>query len=345
MHVLLVGGTGLISTGITRQLVASGHEVTTVTRGETDAEIPDGVREVRADRTDYGAFERRMRELDPAPDAVVDMVCFSESDAESAVRAFEGRVDRFVFCSTVDVYHRPPPSNPVTEDAPRRPPVSDYAAGKIAAEDVFFAADGDAFDATVLRPWSTYGESGTLLHTFGTDSSYVSRVREGRPIVVHGDGTSLWGPCHRDDVARAFVAAVEADAETVAGEAYHVTSEETITWNQYHERVAAALDAPDPDLVHVPTDVLRVVAPDRTEMLRDHFQYSTVFDNAKARRDLGFEYTVDFETGVERTVEWLDANDAVEPVPDDAFEDRLAAAWRESTDDFVASFGTAGADE
>ncbi|MDS0294156.1 NAD-dependent epimerase/dehydratase family protein [Halogeometricum luteum] len=342
MHVLIVGGTGLISTGITRQLVASGHDVTTVTRGETDAEVPDEVREIHADRTDYDAFERTMRGLDPAPDAVIDMVCFSEADAESAVRAFEGRTDRFVFCSTIDVYHRPPPSNPVDETAPRNPPVSDYAAGKIAAEDVFFAADGDAFDAVVVRPWSTYGEGGTLLHTFGTDTSYVSRIREGRPVVVHGDGTSLWGPCHRDDVARAFVGAVEADAEAVAGEPYNVTSEETMTWNQYHRRVAEALDAPDPDLVHVPTDVLRAVAPDRTEMLRDHFQYSTVFDNAKAKRDLGFEYTVDFVAGARRTVEWLDERDAVDSPDERAFEDRLAAAWRESTDEFVASFGAEG---
>ncbi|SFR52070.1 NAD-dependent epimerase/dehydratase family protein [Halogeometricum limi] len=338
MHVLVVGGTGLISTGITRQLVDAGHEATIVTRGETTADVPD-VREVRADRTEYEAFERRMRELDPAPDAVIDMVCFSAEDAESAVRAFENRVDRFVFCSTIDVYHRPPPKNPVTEDAPRNPPVSDYAAGKTAAEDVLFGADGDVFDVTVLRPWNTYGEGGTLVHTLGTDSSYVSRIREGRPIVVHGDGTSLWGPCHRDDVARAFVGAVEADAETVAGEAYNVTSEQTMTWNQYHEHVANALDAPAPDLVHVPTHVLRSVAPDRTRMLRDHFRYSTVFDNEKAKRDLGFEYTVDFETGVRRTVEWLDDHDAVEEPDGRTFSDRLAAAWRESTDSFVASFG------
>lgn len=338
MHVLLVGGTGLISTGITRQLVESGHDVTTVTRGERDADVPDGIREVHVDRTDYEAFEREMRELEPAPDAVIDMVCFSEDDAESAVRAFEGRVDRFIFCSTIDVYHRPPPSNPVDEGAPRNPPVSDYAAGKIAAEDVFFSADGDAFDVTILRPWSTYGEGGTLLYTFGMDTTYISRVREGRPIVVHGDGTSLWGPCHRDDVARAFVGSVEADAETVAGEAYNVTSEETMTWNQYHRRVAEALDAPDPDLVHVPTNVLRVVAPDQTEMLRDHFRYSTVFDNSKAKRDLGFEYTVDFRTGARRTVEWLDERDEIDALGEREFEDRLAAAWRESTDEFVASF-------
>jgi nucleoside-diphosphate-sugar epimerase len=336
MDVLVVGGTGLISTALTRQLVAAGHDVTVYNRGETTAEIPATVSVVNGDRTDFDRFEAQMHDIDPAPDCVVDMVCFTPEAAESAVRAFAGRIDQFVFCSTIDVYHRPPPRNPVTEDAPRAPPVSDYAAGKAAAEDVFFAADGEAFDVTVVRPWNTYGESGTLVHTFGTGSSYVDRIRRGAPVVVHGDGTSLWGPCHRDDVARAFVGAIGTDA--ARGEAYNVTSEETMTWNQYHRRVAAALDAPDPDLVHVPTDVLRSVVPERTEMLRDHFQYSTVFDNAKASRDLGFEYTVEFETGVRRTVAWLDDHDAVEPMQTDSFVDELVEAWRETTDRFVASF-------
>ncbi|RDI72278.1 NAD-dependent epimerase/dehydratase family protein [Halopelagius longus] len=335
MHVLVVGGTGLISTGITRQLVDAGHEVTVYNRGETDAAIPDAVSTLRGDRTDFDRFEVRMRELDPAPDCVIDMVCFTEAEAESAVRAFRGRIDQYVFCSTIDVYHRPPPRNPVTEDAPRHPPVSDYAAGKAAAEDVFFEVDGEAFDVTVLRPWNTYGEGGTLVHTFGTGSYYVDRIREGAPIVVHGDGTSLWGPCHRDDVAAAFVGAV--GNEDAYGEAYNVTSEETMTWNQYHCRVASALDAPEPELVHVPTDVLTAVAPERTRMLRDHFQYSTVFENEKAKRDLGFEYTVDFETGVRRTVEWLDERDAVDSLETEPFEDELVAAWREATGEFVAA--------
>jgi len=207
----------------------------------------------------------------------------------------------------------------------------------IAAEDVFFDAhDPGEFEVVVIRPWNTYGEGGTLVHTLGTDSSYIDRIREGNPVIVHGDGTSLWGPCHRDDVARAFVGAVERPG--VGGRAYNVTSEETMTWNQYHERVAAALDAPEPDLVHVPTEVLREVAPDRTRMLRDHFRYSTVFDNGRAKADLGFRYTVGFEEGVSRVVSWLDAHDAVEPWDADPLSDDLAAAWRESTDAFVAGF-------
>ena len=333
MRVLLIGGTGLISTGITRQLVDAGHDVTCVTRGETDADLPAAVEFVRGDRNDTDRLETVAREVDA--DCVIDMVCFGAEQARDAVEAFAGRVDQYVFCSTVDVYHRPLDRNPATESASREPGVSEYGRNKAAAEDVFFDADGEAFATTVVRPWSTYGEGGTVLHTLGDGSYYVDRIRKGKPIVVHGDGTSLWGPCHRDDVAAAFVGAV--GNEDAFGEAYHVTSEETITWNQYHRRVASALDAPEPELVHVPTDQLRAAVPDRTPLLENHFRYSTVFDNAKARRDLGFEYTIDFEAGVRRTVAALDERDAVDPW-DSENDDAIVDAWRDSTESFVAQF-------
>ena len=330
MNVLLIGGTGLISTGITRGLVAAGHDVTCFTRGETDPSVPESVKFVHGDRDDHDRFVAQVDDLDV--DCVVDMVCFTPDQAERAIEAFAGDIDQYLFCSTIDIYARPPERNPITEEAAREPDVSQYGADKADAEDRFMAVDGKAFAATVIRPWSTYGEGGTILHSLGTDTRYIERIRAGEPIIVHGDGTSIWGPCHRDDVARAFVAAIgNPDAY---GEAYHVTSEETITWNQYHHRVARALDAPEPDLVHVPTDQLVAAVPDRTGMLEDHFQFSTVFDNTKARRDLGFRYSVPFETGVKRTVGWLDAHDEIDD-EDDPVYDRLVEAWRESTDSFV----------
>ncbi len=338
MHVLVIGGTGLISTGITRQLVADGHEVTVYNRGETEADIPESVSQLAGDRIDTEGFANDVADGDFG--CVIDMICFDPDTARDAVETFAGEIEQYIFCSTVDVYDRPSERNPITEDAQRHDDehfVSDYGLNKTLAEDVFREAhDRGDFAATIIRPWSTYGEGGTVLHTLGTDSYYVDRVREGKPIVVHGDGTSLWGPCHRDDVAGAFVNAV--GNESAYGEAYHVTSEEVITWNQYHRRVAQALDAPEPDLVHIPTDVLAEVAPDRTGMLLDHFRYSTVFDNSKAKRDLDFEYTVSFEEGVRRTVDAMDERDGVDSWETEPFEDELIESWRESTATFVESF-------
>ncbi|WP_435319237.1 NAD-dependent epimerase/dehydratase family protein [Haloarchaeobius sp. TZWSO28] len=331
MDVLIIGGTGLISTAITRQLVETAHDVTVATRGETEATLPDAVTHVTCDRNDSDRLAEVAEAV--APDCVIDMVCFTPEQAREAVDAFAGST-QYVFCSTVDVYHRPTASVPSTEDATREPGVSEYGRNKAAAEDVFRDAHGDAFAATIIRPWSTYGEGGPVLHTLGLGTYYIDRIRQGKPIVVHGDGTSLWGPCHRDDVARAFVNAV--GNETAYGETYHVTSEEVMTWNQYHEAVARALDAPDPELVHIPTDVLSEVVPDRTGMLRDHFQFSTVFDNSKARRDLDFEYTVPFEEGVRRTVAWLDEHEEIESW-DSETDDQLIRAWRDATDGFVSA--------
>lgn len=335
MNVLVIGGTGLISTGIVRQLVADGHDVTAFHRGETDAELPGSVEHVTGDRTEYDAFESRMADIDA--DCVIDMVCFDPADAESAIRAFEGRIEQFVLCSTESVYSRPADSLPIAEDAPRSPP-TDYGVKKARCEDLFMEAHREgAFETTIIRPWSTYGEGGTILHSLGSDTAYIDRIRRGKPIVVHGDGSGLWGPCHRDDVARAFVESV--GNERTYGEDYLVTSEEVMSWRVYHRKVAEALDAPEPDLVPIPTDVLLEVAPERTELLADFLQYSTLFDNSKAKRDLDFEYTVDWASGVERTVGHLDEHDRIDDAEDDPFQDRLIEAWRGSRGEFLASFG------
>lgn len=334
MDVLVIGGTGLISTGIVRQLVGDGHDVTAFHRGETDADLPGAVEHVIGDRTEYDAFEDRMADL--APDCVIDMVCFDPADAESAIRAFEGRVEQFVFCSTESVYSRPADSLPIGEDAPRSPP-TEYGTKKARCEDLFMEAHREgAFETTIVRPWSTYGEGATILHTLGSDTAYIDRIRRGKPIVVHGDGSGLWGPCHRDDVARAFVNSV--GNERAYGEDYLVTSEEVMTWRVYHRKVAEALGAPEPDLVTIPTDVLLEAAPERTDLLEDFLQYSTLFDNSKAERDLDFEYTVDWESGVERTVAYLDEHDRIDDAEEDDFEDRLIEAWRDSRGEFLESF-------
>ncbi|SFR93472.1 Nucleoside-diphosphate-sugar epimerase [Halomicrobium zhouii] len=331
MHVLIIGGTGLISTGITRQLVDSEHEVTCFTRGESDARVPETVDFVHGDRDERADLTAARDEVDP--DCVLDMVCFSPDQAEQAVDVFADEVEQFVFCSTVDVYHRPLDTNPVQEDAPREPPVSDYGADKAECEDIFMAAHnrGD-FETTIIRPWCTYGEGGTVLHTLGQGSYFLDRIRQGKPVVIHGDGQTLWGPCHRDDVARAFVNAV--GNETAYGEAYHVTSEENITWGQFYETVADVMDAPDPEFVHIPTEILAEAVPDRTGMLLAHFQFSTVFDNSKARRDLDFEYTITFEEGVRRTIEWLEERDEIDDW-DSENDDEIIAAWRDATGSFL----------
>jgi len=335
MDVLILGGTGLISTAITRQLDATGHDVTVCNRGESDAAVPESVDHVRADR--FGdEFPARVSGTDP--EVVIDMLCFSESDAELAIEAFEGRIEQYVLTSTIDVYRRPVDANPVSESAPRRPSTSTYGANKAAAEDAVRAAhDRGAFAATIVRPWTTYGPhgNGNLCHTFGVDTTYLRRLRDGEPIVVHGDGTGLWGPAHRRDVAGAYVGAVGNRA--AYGETYNVTAEAVPTWNEYYRTLADALGAPEPELVHVPTGVLLEIAPEKTDFLSDHGRYSTTFDTGKARRDLGYEQSISLERGAREVIAYLEERDAITS-EGDAFIDALVADWRGQRDDFVREF-------
>ncbi|HMN29126.1 MAG TPA: NAD-dependent epimerase/dehydratase family protein, partial [Caldilineaceae bacterium] len=258
-------------------------------------------------------------------DCVIDMVGYLPADGESVVRAFRGRVGHFLFCSTVDVYRKPATRYPYTE-AEAYGGLNAYSRRKVQIERTLLAAHHPSdFPVTIIRPAYTYGEGRGPLHSLGGRTTYIDRIRKGLPIVVHGDGSSLWVCCHRHDVAQSFANA--AGQSHTFGQCYHTTGEDWMTWNQYHERVAAAIGAPSPTVVHIPTDLLGKVAPKRAAIDVENFQFNNIFDNSAARNDLGFTYTISWEEGVRRMVDWLDAHNRVETSADDPFDDRLIAAW------------------
>ena len=328
MRVLIIGGTGLISTAITRFLVERGDAVTLYNRGQTKADIPKGYDTITGNRKDYAAFEAQMAASGNF-DAVIDMIGFVPGDVESAVRAFQGRIGQFIFCSTVDVYTKPARRYPVREDAERQPmPSFPYAYNKEKCERLLEAAHerGD-FPVTIIRPAHTYGEGRGLIHSFGLGGAYYfNRIRLGKPIITHGDGSSLWAACHRDDVGRAFAEAV--GNERTFGEGYHTASEEPMTWNQYHQTVAQAMNAPEPELVHIPTDVLFEIAPKEAEWCRENFQYNNIFDNTAAKTDLNFRYTIPFVEGVRRIVAWLDVRGRIHDKDEPEIYDKIIERWR-----------------
>jgi len=334
MKILIIGGTGLISTAISRQLLEAGHDLTLYNRGETKPRLPEGYRTIIGDRKDFAAFEAQMAEAGEF-DCVIDMVCFEPKQAESDIRAFKGRIGQLIFCSTVDVYTKPPKTFPVTESHERHA-LSDYGRDKAKCEDLFMAAHQDGhFPVTILRPASTYGEGGNIIHTFGWDTYFLDRIREGQPIIVHGDGEALWVSCHIEDVARGFVNAI--GNEQAFGKAYHLTGEEWQTWNQYHDRLAEAIGAPKPALVHIPTDVLVRISPEHTMITYLNFQYTNIFDNSAAKSDLGFEYTIDWKTGAKRTYDWLVENDKIEDWRSFPLYDRVLANYKKQCNELVAS--------
>ncbi|NLN69563.1 MAG: NAD-dependent epimerase/dehydratase family protein [Chloroflexi bacterium] len=334
MNILIIGGTGLISTPISRQLLAAGHSLTLYNRGQTESRLEGAFTHIRGDRNNLTTFEEKIAACGPF-DCVIDMVCYQPEQAESTIRALAGRVGQFIFCSTVDVYTKPPSTFPVLESHPRES-LSDYGREKAACEDLFMAAHhAGHFPVTILRPASTYGEGGPIIHTFGKRTSFLDRLRQGKPIIVHGDGESLWVSCYVDDVARAFVNAV--GNETAFGEAYHLAGEEWQTWNQYYERLALAIGAPKPKLIHIPADILVRISPEGTMVTYLNFQYTNIFDNSAAKRDLGFEVTVDWLTGSKRTYDWLEAHQRIEDWQSFPLYDQIIDEYRQQCNKTIAN--------
>jgi nucleoside-diphosphate-sugar epimerase len=327
MRILIIAGAGLIGSAIVRRLLDRGHAVTAVDR-VGPSRLPPGVASLTVDRRDFASFEAAVAGSGPW-DAVIDMICFRPDEAESAVRAVRGHTAHYIMTSTIDVYRKPASRYPYTE-AEGFGGLGEYARGKVACERILWAAheQGD-LPLTVIRPGATYGVGHGPVHILGA-RFYADRLRRGKPIVVHGDGSSFWPSCYVDDTAGAFEGAV--DNVATIGRAYHVTGEEWVTWDQHHRIVAEAIGAPPPTLVHIPTDVLARLAPDRTDWVVDNFRFNNLFDNSAAHRDLGFQTTVPLREGAARWYAALEAAGGIEDSDLDPFEDRLIALWSRHVD-------------
>ena len=347
MHVLVVGGTGLIGSAITRQLLARGDQITLFTRGRTPARFAHGdspgpagaagaagahdaagspgdvqpgpglqrLRWLHGDRRDALAFEAAVRVAaeEDAFDAAIDLIGCAEEDAHSIVRALGGLCPQLVFCSSVAVYAAPAACYPIHEDEPLRP-AGAYARGKATCEDILLTAHarGD-LPVTILRPAQTYGEGAVPAHVFGRRGGVLHRLRSGQPVLLPGDGTALRVACYVDDVAAAFVGAL-GSARTL-GRAYNVAGDEWLTWNDYTALLATAAGGPSPTVVYVPTDVLARAAPAWARPLIERDQYNAIYDNAAAKADLGFHYRTHAADGLRRTVAWLDRRGLIQPAP------------------------------
>jgi len=324
MNVLILGGTGLISTAIVDQLVARGDEVVLFNRGKTPRRIPASVPVIHGDRWDYPAFEAEMAKH--RFDAVIDMVAFAPENAGSLLRAFTGRVRHLVLCSTVCVYGGPMTRLPASDDEPHRP-VTRYGRNKSAIESALLAANGkDGLYTTVIRPSFTTGEGHSAMGAYMFDESTADRVRKGLPLIVHDGGSAAWAIAHVSDVARAFVNAL--GNERAYGQAYHVTSDEHTTWEGVFRALQEAVaGSRSSRLVGIPTDWLYAVAPRRSIGVRFIYRYPSVFDNAKAARDLGFRTTVSLVETFRRQLAWMEASGTVTRAEDEPYEDVLIDAY------------------
>ncbi len=334
MKVLIIGGTGLMSSGIVKALQARGADLTVFNRGRTDDRL-GAVRRRQGDRNDCAAFERTMAGAGNW-DVVIDMICFRPDQAESALRAFTGRCGHFLLCSTVCTYGNTQTVVPTLETTPQAPH-SAYGRDKVACEQLLLKAQADGrMNVTIFRPSHTYGPGGNVINNLGWAPTFVDRLRKGRPIIVSGDGHGLWQSTYSEDVGVGFAHA--AGRSKCFGEAYNIVGDEVVTWDDYTRRTAAAIGAPAPRIVHVPTDFLLAADRPRFVALEEIFRFHGVYANAKLKRDVPeYRPAMPFEEGVRRTVAWMDQHRTIADADSDPQEDRLAEAWERALAEATAS--------
>jgi len=305
VKLLFVGGTGNISTACVARAVEVGHDVTVLNRGRTASRLRSPVHVVAGDRDD-GAFLRQVAE-EGRFDAVVDFVAFRPEQVAAAIEAFSGRTGQYVFISSTSAYEKPVVRYLITEETPLLNPFWEYARQKIACEERLWRARQEAgFPVTVVRPSYTYGETWVPSGFGGQDYTVVDRMRRGRPIVCHGDGTSLWVMTAASDFAVGLVGLLGQDR--ALGEAFHITSDEVLTWQAIYRTIAQAAGA-ELAMVHVPSELIAAMYPERGGSLLGDKAWSVVFDNAKIRRFVpDYRPRLTFAEGMARSIAWFDAD-------------------------------------
>jgi nucleoside-diphosphate-sugar epimerase len=327
LKVLVLGGTGVISSAVVRRAVEVGHAVTVLNRGRSAVEAvhtpPEGVRTLQADVRDTSAVRDAVggEEFD----VVASFFAFVPDHVRSDLDVFAGRTGQYIFISSASAYQTPPARLPVTEATPLRNPLWQYSRDKIACEDLLVSRYRETgLPMTIVRPSHTYDATSV---PFDGAWTVVDRMRRGVPVVVPGDGTSLWTLTNSRDFARAFVGLFGLDR--TLGSAFHITSDEALPWNEIYATVGRAAGV-EPRLVHVPSDVIAAADDDLGASLLGDKAHSMVFDNSAVRSVVpGWRARVPFAQGAREIVAWHDADPSRRRVDArlDALFDRLAERY------------------
>ena len=324
MRVVVVGGTGIISTGIVKALLEFGHEVTVFNRGQRlpPEKLPRGVRHLRGDRKDRAQFEATMQA--ERFDAAIDMLCFNAEDAESDLRAFRG-VKHYIHTSTVATLGGRLAELPADETSPLGP-VTDYGRNKVAADEVFLAASRRGeFPLTILKPYFIWSPGFFVRRQLGPDRCWINRVRRGLPLLVTGDGELLMSHCHANDAGVAYAAAV--GRSRCVGETYILASPRHLTVAEYHDRIAEIVAGRTVPLIDAPAGLLIKIWPEKTQSLATETRWNYILRVDKIRRDIPeFDPKVTLEEGIPPCIAWMEEHGMVADALTDDTEDRIIAA-------------------
>jgi nucleoside-diphosphate-sugar epimerase len=319
MKVLFIGGTGLISSACAELALERGLELFLLNRNRSGKyPVPKGAHLLAGDvQGDEASLAGLLAGHEF--DAVVDWVAFTPQDIERDLRLFGRRTGQFVFISSASAYQKPPAHYLITEETPLENPFWEYSRNKIACEERLMRAYHEqAFPVTVVRPSLTYGPSQIPLCVGSWQHPYtvIDRMKRGRPVIVPGDGTSLWVLTWNADFARGFLGLL--GNQKAIGEAYHITSDEVLTWNQIYRETGRALGM-EAHIVHVASDLIAAHDPEATGSLIGDKTNSSVFDNSKIKALVpDFHCNVPWSVGVRRAIAWFEADPARQTIDDKA---------------------------
>lgn len=323
MKVLFIGGTGLISSACVQLAASRGIDIVLLNRGQATRAIPEDVTVLQGDIRDKDAISKVLNDM--TFDVVANFIAFTPEHIETDVELFRGRTKQYIFISSASIYHKPPLHWPTTESTLAHNPYWPYSQAKIACEERLIAAyRQEGFPVTIVRPSHTYDERSLPLRGRYT---IIQRMRAGKKIVVHGDGTSLWVLTHHRDFAKGFVGLL-GNVHTL-GEAIHITSDEVLTWNQIVEIIADAAGV-KADIVHIPSEKIATYDKEWGAALFGDQQHSMIFDNTKIKRLVpDYVATIPFRQGAAEIVAWFDSNPAAQQVDEklDQLMDTLIAAY------------------
>jgi nucleoside-diphosphate-sugar epimerase len=341
MNVLFIGGTGIISTACTELALARGINVTLLNRSKRSP--VRGARTLTADISDPAATDAAL--AGKTWDSVVDFIAFTPADIESRLALFRGKAAQLVFISSASAYQKPLTDQLITESTPLANPLWEYSRNKIACEERLIRAyREEGFPATIIRPSLTYGDVCIPLSVNSWLKSYtaVDRMRRSVPVIIPGDGLSLWTITHNSDFAKGLVGLLGHTGSI--GHAFHITSDEAPTWDQIYRMTADAAGVPSPKFVHIASDYIAACIPSAVGSLLGDKSHTAIFDNSKIKRFVpDYVATMRYSAGIRRTIAWFDADPARRQIDAEASAewDRLIGAYERGLAGAVREFGEA----
>ena len=304
MRILFIGGTGNISTDCAELLQSRNHQIQILSRGK--ASVPPGMKAIVADRKDAAGMRRALEGA--RPEIVINFLGYELSDIELDFELFDEIVRQYIFISSATVYLKPPPQLPITEETPKGNPFWEYAQKKQACEEWLQRAGAEkGFPVTIVRPSHTYSRRWIPNPLSSSSYTFAARLEQGKPVFVPDQGENPWTLTAASDFAVGLAGLV--GSEQAVGEAFHITSDEVLTWNQIVAEIAAALDIKSPQVMKVPTDFICQIAPQMTGSLKGDKSHPGVFDNSKIKRFVPeFACRKPFRVGVRESIAWLRAH-------------------------------------